>query len=98
MGWRDVTPPYIDILQFDEVPKLIPWRPTIVVEHVLRSTRGENSVQASNGPHSHEQLLAKDIDQSEVVLSLVEGSVDQDVCVQSFPAPWAPNLPENIAP
>ena len=86
MGWRDVTPPYIDTLQFDEVPKLIPWR-TNTLQDVLHSTRGnEGSMQAPNGPaHPHE--LAKDIDPTVVVLPHVDDSQGQDVAVSASSSP-----------
>ena len=84
-NWRDVTPPYIDMLQYNEVPKLIPWRKN-TLQDLLHSKRGsKDSMLASNGPAHSRELV--DIDQSEVVV-IVEGSLDQDVCVPSFPAPW----------
>ena len=83
-NWRIAEPkPYIDMLRYNEIPKLIRWR-TNTLRDFLHSQRGEDSMQAPNGPaHSHELV---DIDQSEVVV-IAEGSLDQEVAASasSFP-------------
>ena len=82
-NWRDATPPYLDVLQFIYMRQLVPWRTNTLLDF-LPSTRGsEDSMQASNGPHSH-QLV--DIHRSEVVVT-VEGSLDQEVAVSASSSP-----------
>ena len=97
-NWRIAEPkPYIDMLRYNEIPKLIRWR-TNTLQDFLHPPRGsEDSMQAPNGPaHPHE--LAKDIDPTVVVQPHVDDSQGQDVCAPSFPVAWASNLAENTAP
>ena len=97
MGWRDATPPYLDVLQFIDMRQLAPWR-TNTLQDFLHSQRGsEDTMQAPDGPaHPHE--LAKDIDPTVVVLPPVDDSQGQDVCVPTFPAGLASGLPESTSP
>ena len=84
-NWRIAEPkPYIDMLRYNEIPKLIRWR-TNTLQDLLHPQRGsEYSMQATNGPaHSHELV---DIDQSEVVVT-AEGSLDQGVAFSASSSP-----------